>query len=343
MEIVESIHQVDGVNANVYLAIDGEELTVIDTGMPKSTEKILDYVRKIGFQPSSISKILLTHCHIDNVGSAYELRKLTKAEVAVHQEDADFVAGKEPLPTKKDIFSKLFKDFLTPFEFTPVTPDILLKENDKVGRFLVIHTPGHTPGSISLYDPARKVLFVGDAVRSVRSVRFIRGKVACPNDSSMRFVLDIYQALKSIEKISHLEFDVMLSGHGSPLKPNASDHVKEFCSSVRKPPVCEYTLTNLGKIKVDVEPKKEETKYFIEVEKPVLKRGLIEKSKEADLITKEKDMFEKETSFTVTDPRHLELDVPSNNAEICSKYVALFITMLNTTYWESTHQSRTIH
>ena len=95
MEIVEGIHQVDGVNANVYLVIEGEELMVIDTGMPNNAEKILRYVNKMNWQSSKISTILLTHCHIDHVGSAYQLRKLTDAKVAVHQEDADYVAGEE--------------------------------------------------------------------------------------------------------------------------------------------------------------------------------------------------------------------------------------------------------
>lgn len=101
MEIVEGIHQVDGVNANVYLLIDGEELTVVDTGMPKSAEKILNYIHKINRQPSNISKILLTHCHIDHVGSAYELKRITNAKVGVHQEDADFVSGKKTMPGPK--------------------------------------------------------------------------------------------------------------------------------------------------------------------------------------------------------------------------------------------------
>jgi glyoxylase-like metal-dependent hydrolase (beta-lactamase superfamily II) len=49
MKIVEGIHEVDGVNANVYLLIDGEELTVVETGMPKNAEKILGYIRKINW------------------------------------------------------------------------------------------------------------------------------------------------------------------------------------------------------------------------------------------------------------------------------------------------------
>lgn len=209
----------DGVNANVYLVIDGEELTLIDTGMPKSAEKIVSYIRKIDWQPSNISTILLTHFHIDHAGSVYELRKLTNAKVAVHKEDADFVAGRKPLPTPKGISSIPFKAFSSFIKLTPVQPDIILEENDKVGKLIVIHTPGHTPGSICLYDPDRKVLFTGDAIR------YIQGKIEGP---PKQFTPDERQARRSIEKISLLNFNLMLSGHGEPLKPDASDKVKEF-------------------------------------------------------------------------------------------------------------------
>jgi glyoxylase-like metal-dependent hydrolase (beta-lactamase superfamily II) len=94
VEVVEGVHQVDDVNANVYVLKNGEELTVVDAGMPRNAGKILSYVRKLGEQPSSISTILLTHCHIDHVGSAHELRKATNAKVAIHAEDADFLLEK---------------------------------------------------------------------------------------------------------------------------------------------------------------------------------------------------------------------------------------------------------
>jgi glyoxylase-like metal-dependent hydrolase (beta-lactamase superfamily II) len=225
MEIVKGIHQVDGVNANVYLLIDGEELTIVDTGMPNNAEKILSYVRKINWQPSSISKILLTHCHIDHAGSAYELKRITNAKVSVHQEDADFVSGKKSMPVPRGAMSIALKVVSPFFKFRPVEPDITLKENDKVGGLVVVHTPGHTPGSISLYDPVRRVLFVGD------TVRFVDEKISGPPE---RGTLDMQQAIKSIEKISQLDFDVMLSGHGEPLKPKASDKDKEFCASLKR-------------------------------------------------------------------------------------------------------------
>lgn len=223
MEIVEGIHKVDGVNANVYLIIDGGELTVVDTGMPKNAEKILDYVHRISQQSSNISRILLTHCHVDHVGSAFELKRLTNAKVGVHQEDADFVSGKKTFPSPKGFTGVLFKAMSPFFKFKPVEPDMILQENDKVGRLTVIHTPGHTPGSVSLYDPERKVLFVGD------TIRFANRKISGPQE---RFTLDMQQALQSVEKISRLDFDLMLSGHGDPLKPNASEKVKELSDSL---------------------------------------------------------------------------------------------------------------
>jgi hydroxyacylglutathione hydrolase len=221
---MEGVHLVDGVNANVFLVIDGEELTVIDTGMPRNASKIMDYVNEIGREPSDISRILLTHCHIDHVGSAHDLKKLTNAKVAIHQEDAEYVAGTKTFPRQKGVTGILFKAASPFFKFKSVQPDIMLKENDKVGKLTVIHTPGHTPGSISLYDSEREVLFVGDAVR------FTDGRIIGPPE---RFTPDMKKAVQSIGKISQLEFDVMLSGHGEPLKPNASDRIKEFYVSLK--------------------------------------------------------------------------------------------------------------
>lgn len=224
VEVVEGVHQVDGVNANVYVLKNGEELTVVDAGMPRNAGKILSYVRKLGEQPSSISIILLTHCHIDHVGSANELRKATNAKVAIHAEDADFLAGKRALPRPKGVAGSLFRVASLFFRFSTFQPDITLKEGDIVAGLKVIHTPGHTPGSISLIEPKRELIFVGD------TLRYSEGRISGPPE---RFTLDADQAKLSIKKISELEFDTMLSGHGEPLKPKASERVKEFDASLK--------------------------------------------------------------------------------------------------------------
>jgi glyoxylase-like metal-dependent hydrolase (beta-lactamase superfamily II) len=224
VEIVEGVHRVDGVNANVYVLKNEEELIVVDAGMPRNAGKILSYVRKLGEQPSSISTILLTHCHIDHVGSAYKLRKATNAKVAIHAEDADFLAGKRALPVPKGVVGSLFRAAWFFFRFHTFQPDITLKEGDIVAGLKVIHTPGHTPGSISLIDPKRELIFVGDTL-------FYSGAKISVNPKL--FTVDVDQIKLSVKKISELEFETMLSGHGEPLKPKASERVKEFYASLK--------------------------------------------------------------------------------------------------------------
>jgi hypothetical protein len=97
------------------------------------------------------------------------------------------------------------------------------------------------------------------------------------------------------------------------------------------------TLKNLGKVEVTAEPNDKGTDYRIQVEKPVLKGGLIaKKSKETEMITKERELFSKEPNVIVyPDSKHMVLTVPSTDSTICSRYVSLFLKWLDTTYWEA--------
>ncbi|BBJ27563.1 MBL fold metallo-hydrolase [Athalassotoga saccharophila] len=217
MEITNGIHLVDGTNANVYIVL-GDNLTVIDTGMPGQLNKILDYVKSIGKNPSDISKIVLTHCHMDHMGNAYELKKITNAKLYVHEKDAPYVTGKEKLPSPKGFTGAAMKVASTFMKMNYVEPDVLLKEGDTVDDFVVIHNPGHTPGSISLYSKERKVIFVGDELRYIDELQ----------GPPEQFTPDMALAIKSMEKLTKIEYDIMLSGHGVPLRPDASKKVKEF-------------------------------------------------------------------------------------------------------------------
>jgi len=226
-EIVKGIHRIDKASANmahanVYLLIEGDELTVIDTGTAGNAKKIVDYVQKIGRKPSSVSTIVLTHCHMDHAGSVKELKELTGAKVAVHEEDADYVSGKKPMPKPKNVLFRAVSSFI---KLTPVEPDITLKNNDKIGELTVIHTPGHTLGSIALFDEGKKALFTGD------TLRFDGKQLSGPSE---QFTLDMKKAEESIGKISALSFDIMLGGHGEPLKPGASEAVRKYYASLKK-------------------------------------------------------------------------------------------------------------
>ena len=222
MKIVDGIDQVKGTNCNVYIIENEEKLILIDTGMPRTDKKIVKYIESLGRKPTDVSTIVITHFHIDHTGSLKKIREVTNAKVAVGELDSEIVAGKKSPPKHKNLLFRAFSYIIKP---APVEPDLLLKENDKVGPLTVIHVPGHSDGSISLLDTQRKVLFVGDALR------FVNGKIT---ESPGQFNLDTEKAKESIGKISTYDFDIMLGGHGEPLIGNASQKVKDFYVTLKK-------------------------------------------------------------------------------------------------------------
>lgn len=218
MEIIKGIHRIDEASenmahANVYLVINGKELTIIDTGTPGNAKKIIDYVEKKGFQPTDVKFIVLTHYHMDHMGSAKQLKDLTSAQVAVHENDADYVSGQRQMPAPKQARPR------ATITIEPVPVDIRLKGGDRIAGLVVHFLPGHTEGSIMLLDEKRKVLFTGD------SLRYDGKEITC---SPAEYCSDVGEMLGSIAKASRLDFEVMLPGHGQPLRANASYMVRNY-------------------------------------------------------------------------------------------------------------------
>ena len=221
MEIINGVYQVEGVNGSVYIVVNGDKLTLIDTGFIRSEGKIEECIEKLGFQPSAVSTIILTHYHIDHTGNAKKLKEKTGAKIAVHEAEADFVTHKKSPPRPKGLLSRA----IGVVKAAPVEPDIILKDRDTIEGLQVIHMPGHTPGSIALFDTQRKVMFVGDALF------YANGKIEAPEE---KFTWDTGLALESIGKIAGFDFEVMLSGHKEPLMSEASEKVKKFVLTQKK-------------------------------------------------------------------------------------------------------------
>ncbi len=219
MEVLDGIHRVDGVNANVYALIDGKDLTLIDSGLPRNGKKIMDYIQRIDHRPNDISCIILTHFHLDHVGSAPQLKKLTGAKIAVHEKEADYVSQEKKPPRLGNVFYRAVSSVI---KAEPIQPDIILKDNERIGELKIIHTPGHTPGSICILVEEKKVLFVGDTLRSDG------GRVIGPSEE---FTVDKVKARESVAKILTFDFDVMLPGHGDPITQKASEAVRLFQNS----------------------------------------------------------------------------------------------------------------
>lgn len=223
MEIVSGIHQVEGVNGNCYVIVrDG--IIIVDTGLPGAGKKILSYIQDtLGKKPSDIKTIILTHYHIDHTGNVNALKSAGAGKVAIHPADAAFVSGAQRAPFPRGWRGILFRILGSFMKTRPFQPDILLNDSDVIAGLICIHTPGHTPGSISLLDPVTGVIFVGD------TLRFDGQKIEGP---PAQFTPDMGLAQQSIKKIAALNFDILLPGHGVPLRPAASEKVREFAKSL---------------------------------------------------------------------------------------------------------------
>jgi hydroxyacylglutathione hydrolase len=226
VKIVDGVHLIDSLHCNCYL-VEGEGLTLIDTGMPGQVSKIEGYIsKKLGRPITDLKYIILTHCDIDHSGNARELRRITGAKIALHTEDADYISGKKvrlgPDRTRWDIdmFYKAIEYLMIHQKNKPFfEADILLNEDDLVSGLRVIHTPGHTPGSIALWDPIKRALFSGDTM--IYTGKSIHG-------SPYRVSVDAQAALRSYDKLLELDFDILLGGHGKPLMPDASARARSL-------------------------------------------------------------------------------------------------------------------
>ena len=223
MEIISGVRKIDGVRgANCYLITSESEIVLIDTGWTGSGKKIVDYLKGLGKNPSDIKYIVLTHSDIDHVGGAAEMKRLTGTKLLIHAADAPALAGKARGKRVKGLLGLLFK-FMSPMShFSRVEPDIVIKDNIDTGSFKVLHTPGHTDGSISLYK-AREIIFVGDALRS--------DDAGNPKPPSKLLSADIAQVKASVEMIAGLMFDTLLCGHGAPVKGEDSAKVKNLVAN----------------------------------------------------------------------------------------------------------------
>jgi glyoxylase-like metal-dependent hydrolase (beta-lactamase superfamily II) len=206
--------------SNAYLVeVNPGTLFLIDTGTSSGAEKILAYLKQMGKDPSAISHIILTHADADHSGSAAELRRISKAKLAIHELDAPRISGKKKLKEVGGLGGPVFGLLGGLMKVERVEPDIILKDGDVIGPLNVVHTPGHTDGSICIYKPGT-ALFVGDILRTDGS-----GGLKLASSFMSR---DMQEVKKSVEKVSKLDFSMLLPGHGEPIVEKASEKLRKF-------------------------------------------------------------------------------------------------------------------
>jgi hydroxyacylglutathione hydrolase len=198
--------------------IRGSRTVIVDTGCPGNAGKILRHLSENSIKPGDVSLIVLTHGHIDHYGSADELRKKTGAPIAAHSAAAKYLEeginyiGTPARPAGRAL--KLLYGGTDTVRTKPLEVDIVFEGDRDLREFgiagTVIHTPGHTEGSLSLILSSGEAI-VGDLVMG--------GILSKKMPDYPIFVCDMSLWRKSIEKVVQLSPTIVCASHGGPFYP----------------------------------------------------------------------------------------------------------------------------
>lgn len=221
MKLAPSLHRIGTDMVNVYLIDDGTGLTLVDTGIPGQWTDLLAELDAIGRSLEDIRGVILTHADSDHTGFAERLR--TEAGVPIYVHEADAAQARGEVKTKNPSWGKVRIGPLLSFLWyagkrgglstNPIGEVITVTDGEVLplpGEPRIIHTPGHSPGSIAIHSPLAVALFVGDAMTTRHVLTGAGGPRPAP------FTLDEETALRSMERWRQVEARWVLPGHGYP-------------------------------------------------------------------------------------------------------------------------------
>jgi len=227
---------------NVHL-LDEDPVTLVDTGpnLPESLDALKDALHGVGRRIEDIERIVLTHVHEDHCGLARTLQRVSGATIFAHPWEAGRLRNfedyhlYEPLLERAGVPTAFIARFREAFREIRKLGDELqdiegIDDGDQVdferSSFAVIHTPGHTPGSICLFREADRLLVAADTV--LKNITPNPVLSPDPLDPSRRFP-SLGEYLVSLSRLRALAPTVVKGGHG----PDVDDFEAYFGSVVR--------------------------------------------------------------------------------------------------------------
>jgi glyoxylase-like metal-dependent hydrolase (beta-lactamase superfamily II) len=222
--ISNNIYQISLGWVNVFV-IEDNGLTLIDTGPKGSAGKIFSAIENGGKSPYDIKRIILTHAHPDHAGSAEEIKRMLRVPVMAHREDAKIM--RYGIACRKEIcLTPGLKNWLiyelaikrSGINIEPVSIDEQLNDHDLLpllGGIRIIHTPGHTRGHISLLAENEEVLIAGDLLSNTTGLGL---SIIYEN---------MAEGISSVLKVTDLDFDKMVFGHGRPILKDAGSIMRQ--------------------------------------------------------------------------------------------------------------------
>lgn len=198
----------DNRDALSYLIQDGQELALIDSGAGPSYPAIISNIRHLDFEPANLKFVIATHAHIDHIGSLGDFARDYSPQIIAHAYDAPAIETADPNYTAASWYG------LSPTPVKITTRLTGLSSSLRLGdsKLHWIHTPGHTPGSISLYIDRQ-------------NTRYLFGQdIHGPFHPS--FQSDLAAWRHSMQKLLELKSDVLGEGHYGIIRGNRQ--IEEF-------------------------------------------------------------------------------------------------------------------
>ncbi len=212
-EVIPGVYQLPNSFVNLYLILDSEGLTLIDTGLQNSgAAVVLSALEKLGHQPSALKRILITHADPDHIGSVAALKAVSGATVMIGRGDGPAMARGEAARPPNNAIVKFIFGLMMPKSVPVQIADVQLEDgaviSEVLGGLQVVFSPGHTAGHVAFFSPRDKILFAGDAMTGGRKLGWGRGP----------FTLDYAQGLLSVRKFEMLHPTTVCCGHGDPVR-----------------------------------------------------------------------------------------------------------------------------
>ena len=224
MELVPGVWRIptaprDLVNTIAFVDDDGQ-VTLVDTGIKRAPKAILAGLQHIGVAAGDVTRIIATHAHGDHVGGLAAMRGRTGATVAAHERDADYIRqGRAPVLDRSTLGGRLLRrgGSTTP---TPVEEELTDGQLlDVAGGLRVMHTPGHTPGHVSLLHEPTRLLVTGDSIWNMLGRMTFSIAMSCTDSALSR---------RTAAVLGDLEYDLAAFTHGPEIREGAREAVRGF-------------------------------------------------------------------------------------------------------------------